>query len=81
MQKIIVYENGASKSYHFDEFYSFCAISPQIKFIVRQIQFWKKVNLNMEYWLGNTEKLKSLRVKVLPSLLSSHLENRIKSAQ
>ena len=40
----------------------------------------KKVNLNMEYWLGNTEKPKNLQVKVLPSLLSSHVENKMKWA-
>ena len=31
----------------------------------------------MEYLLENTEKPESLRVKVLPSLLSSDYENRI----
>ena len=51
-------------------------------FIVRQIHHekekkktiinLKKVNLSMEYWLGNTEKLKSFRIKALPSLFSSH---------
>ena len=54
----------------------------QIKFTVRQIHRkkeknkhnyqLKKVYLDLEYWLGNPEKLKSVRVKVLPSLLSLH---------